>query len=77
MNKDLLPTALTMAGGVTALVGKLSLVEDPRAVEGDSPALPEAMKEPLRRTDAQLGPKYRAALARQGIRFPSRAEERK
>jgi len=75
--REALPDALTLAAGVTTLVGKVSLVEDPAAVEGDAPTLSEPQKGPLRNTDARLGPKYRAALARQGIQFPSRAAEKK
>jgi hypothetical protein len=75
VDKAALPDALTLAPGVTTLVGKVSLVDDPRAVEGDAPKLPDGVKGELRNTDARLGPPYRAALARQGIRFPSRAAE--
>lgn len=65
-----LPAALALGGGTATIGLKLALIEDPDA--GPS-SIPPAALEQYRRRDAQLGQTYRAALAKQGLRFPTQA----
>ena len=70
LDQQVLPAFLVFLRDGRVWIVKLALSAGPEMHELGEKAMPGANWDELRRRDAEFGEQYRAALARQGIRFP-------
>lgn len=70
LDQQVLPAFLVFLREGRVWMAKLALSAWPEMRELGEKAMPGANWDELRRRDAEFGEQYRAALARQGIRFP-------